>query len=167
MLQDLQALPTQRFVSGGTNIETGEAIPVIGCLPLPTVLTGLTVTTSGVVNKQLNVTGTPTDAQKQLMIAGNYVTVLGVRRKIRSVNSLFLSITLVNAFPSTLTAQQLNISVRSLYRLFQINNTTSVSGVFNEALFSGNQANSLVNPAGIECIGYDATGTVFEFTVGI
>lgn len=167
MLQDLQSLSTQRFISGGTNPETGESIPVIGCLPLPTILTGLTVTTNATVSKQLDVTGTPTEAQKQLMVVGNYVTVLGVRRKIKSVNSLFLSITLVNAFPSTLTAQQLNISVKSLYRLVQINNTTATAGVVNEVTFAGNQANSITNSAGVECIGYDATGTVFEFTVGI
>lgn len=167
MLQDLQPLQIQEFISGGTNPITGESIPVAGCLPLPTAMTGLTATQNATVAKQLDIAGTVTAAQQALLVPGNYITILGVCRRIKSVNQFFLAVTLDNAWPTVLAAAAFGVSIKSKYRMVQILNTTTTPGLVREGQWSGSKGDSFNNSAGLEVIGYDATGTVFEFTVGI
>lgn len=167
MLLDLQPLIIEEFSSGGTNPITGEAIPIAGCLPLPTSMAGLTLTQNPTVAKQLDINGIATAAQQLLLIPGNYIAIGGVVRRIKSVNQFFLAVTLGAAWPTVLAAANFGVAVRSKYRMVQILNTTTTFGLVKESKFSGSKGDSWNNSAGVECIGYDATGTVFEFTVGI
>ncbi len=167
MLYDFQSEQIQRFKTGGINPITGETIPDTGCIPLSTSLTGLTITQSPANAAQLDITGTATAVHQELLIPGNYVNIGGAVRRIKYVNQFFLQVTVDYPFAATVTAQQLKIAKKTAFRMLLINNTTSVTGYLQEAEFQGNITENYTNPAQIECIGYDATGTVYDFTVGI